>query len=286
MARRCLADDRGRVRGERPGPPRPRSRPGPAPVILLGLVLSACALLGRAPGSDPLLSPAPAPRPSFDVARDTFAFPNLVQAHSPERTVAFSNYCIVMARGASQFFRFARFAPDQPAVAPAEYTRLVRQVMEVEAWGAPRPQDRRVVIPGYADLRAFSADQEAAIKPTFGSSVLSMMHWRTWRVGLPLGSGHQHRVARELREEVDAGRPVPLMITNFPDPDVLNHAILVYDYRVRRDVVEFLAYDPNDPDNPLGLHFDPATRAFWVESLPYSPPGRVRAFRLYASPLL
>lgn len=280
----CPTDER--VRGEGPATRGPRFRTRLAPVVLFGLGLSACAVPGRASNPHPLLSPGPASRPGFEVARDAFAFPNLVRAHHPERTVAFSNYCIVMARAASQFFRFARFAPDQPAVSDAAYTRLVRQVMDGAPWEPPRPPEERVVIPGYADLRAFSAAREAAIKSTFGSSVLSMMHWRTWRVGLPLGSGHQHRVARELREEVDAGRPAPVMITNFPDPDVLNHAILVYDYRVRRDVVEFLAYDPNDPGNSLALHFDPTTRAFWVEPLPYSPPGRVRAFRLYASPLL
>jgi hypothetical protein len=233
-----------------------------------------------------LLSPAPAGSAGFEVGRDTFGFPNLVQAHNPERDQAFSNYCIVMARAAGQFFRFARFAPDRPAASPEEYARLVRAVMAVDPWAPPRAEAARVVIPGYASLRDFSRAHEEAVKATFGSAFLSMLHWRTWRVGVPLGAGHQRHVARELRQEIDAGRPVTLMITNFPDPDVLNHAVLAYDYRVSRTVLEFLAYDPNDPDSPLGLHFDPATDAFWVEPLPYSPPGRIRAFRLFGSPLL
>jgi hypothetical protein len=250
---------------------------------LVALLFSACA--GRlAPG--PLAATAEPPGAVFAVGRDTFAFPNVVRAEHPERAIDFANYCIVMARAANQFFRFARFDPAAPPVSDAEYARLVRTVLGIGAWEAPLRPDRRVAIPGYPDLHAFSRARESAIKAAFDSNTLSMVHWRTWRVALPLLSGHQRRIARELTEELAAGRPVALMITNFPDPDVLNHAVLVYDSRPGVHAVEFLAYDPNDPTTPLGLHFDPAGGSFWVEPLPYSPPGRVRAFRLFTSPLL
>ena len=279
MACQYPTDERGRARGGRPGPRPPWS----APLILLALLLAACASTGPAP---PVAVDRPASRATFELGRDVFVFPNLVRSHHPERSVDFANYCIIMARAASQFFRFARFAPDRPAVGDAEYTRLARAVMDVGVWEAPWPPERRVVIPGYPDLYDFSRAREAAIKAAFDSSVLSMIHWRTWRAAMPLPGRHQARVARELREEVDAGRPAPIMITNYPDRDVLTHAVLVYGYRPSGDVVEFLAYDPNDPANPLSLYFDPGTRGFWVEPLPYSPPGRVRAFRLFTSPLL
>ena len=266
-----------------PEPPRLRPPCRLAPVLLAGLLLTSCA---SAPGLPPSPAGRPAGRAAFEVGRDTFAFPNLVRAESPDRAVTFANYCIIMARAATQFFRFARFAPHEPALSDAEYTALAREVLGFPAWRAPWPPERRVVIPGYPSLHAFSREREAAIKAAFGSSVLSMVHWRTWRVGLPLPPGHDVRLARELMDEVDAGRPAPVMITNFPAPDLLNHAVLVYGYRRGSRVVEFLAYDPNDPANPLALHFDPAAAGFWVEPLPYSPPGRVRAFRLYASPLL
>lgn len=198
----------------------------------------------------------------------------------------FANYCIIMVRAAGQFFRFARFAPDRPPVSDAEYDRLVRAILELAAWDPPWPPERRIVVPGYPDLRAFSRDREPLIKQAFGSQWSSMVHVRNWRVAMPLSSGHQLRVARELVEEVDGGRPVPLMITSFPEPDFLNHAVLVYGYRPSGSALEFSAYDPNDPGSPLGLHFDPVSVAFWVEPLPYGPPGRIRAFRLYTSPML
>ncbi len=256
-------------------------------LVLFGIALTGCATAG--PESvlpRPGRGRTPAPAARFELGQDTFAFANLVRGEHPERAVDFANYCIVMARAASQFYRFARFAPGEPPLAPGEYTRLGREVMAQRPWEAPRRDGERIVIPGYPDLYTLSRAQEEAIKTAFDSNLLSMIHWRTWRVALPLGAGHQSRVAAELVAELDAGQPAPLMITNFPEPDLLNHAVLVYDYRPRFGGVAFLAYDPNDPDTPLEFRYDPATRAFWVAGLPYSPPGRIRVFRLFASPLL
>jgi hypothetical protein len=274
-----MADARGSTCG-RPGALRSRRAPGRrlAAACVLGLALTACA--------PALTSHRPAAAPRFDFDRDTFAFANLVRAEHPDRAEVFANYCIVMARAATQFFRFARFAPDRAPLAAEAYTALVRQVLAIDPWQAPRRDPERIAIPGYADLRALSEAQEPAVKAALGSNILSMMHWRTWRVVLRLSPYHQHGVAAALIRETDAGRPAPLMITNFPEPDLLNHAVLVYDYRRWSRVVEFLAYDPNDPGTPLAVYFDPAGSGFWVGELTYSPPGRIRAFRLFGAPLL
>jgi hypothetical protein len=268
------------------GDRRPRDRRGPRgwprAYRAGGVTLLAVGLLAWSPAQ----ALDPASGASFAVGRDTFAFPNIVRAENPGQEGLFANYCILMARAANQFFRFARFAPDEPALSPAAYTRLVSAVTAITPWDPPRPAALRVVIPGYGDLYSFSRAEEPAIKAAFGSNVLSMMHWRTWRVALRLSPRHQQGVAEELRQEVDAGRPAAIMITNFPDPDLLNHAVLVYGYRVRSGGVEFLAYDPNDPGHPLAIRFDAGTRGFWVGPLPYAPPGPIRAFRLFGSPLL
>lgn len=250
--------------------------------VVIGFLLTAC-------------SGAPAPRvagtaPSeFRFERDAFAFANLVRAQRPGWNDSFANYCLVMVRTASQFHRFARFAPDRPAASPGDYDRLVRLVLARSPWDPPVPEVERVVIPGFAGLREFSAAHEGLLKGAFGSNVLSMVHWRTWRVGVDFTPEHQERLARDLLEEIREGRPAPLMITNFPHEDILNHAVLIYGRRSGGlpgvGGVEFLAYDPNDAGTPFPLYYDDATRAFWVGPLTYSPPGRVRAFRLYTSPL-
>jgi hypothetical protein len=272
-------------RAEGPGRPGPgaRQRRRPALTVLgaatvLGLLTTGCAAV-------PTTGTPVAARSRFELDHDTFAFPNLVRAERPGWNDAFANYCLVLARTTSQFYRFARFAPDRPVGAPGDYDRLVRLVLARAPWAPPVTEADRVVIPGYADLHSFSAAHEDVLKAAFGSNVLSMAHWRTWRVGVDFPPEHQERLARELIDEVTAGRPVPLMITNFPHDDLLNHSILVYDRRPAQQGTDFLAYDPNDPGSPFTLYYDDAARAFWVGPLTYSPPGRVRAFRVYTSPL-
>ena len=278
MAYLCHADRRGR-RGK-DAPPRARRRPATVMCVGAGLGLLAAACAGL-PRPDPS-GAAPA---RFELEHDAFAFANLVRAERPGWNDAFANYCLVLARAAAQFYRFARFVPDRPAVSPAEYERLVRVVLGRPPWAPSVAEAERVIIPGYADLRSFSAAHEGAIKGALGSNVLSMLNWRTWRVGVDFPPEHQERLARELVGEVEAGRPVPLMITNFPHEDLLNHAVLVYARRPAQQGTDFLAYDPNDPGSPFTLYYDGAARAFWIGPLTYSPPGRVRAFRLYTSPL-
>jgi hypothetical protein len=80
---------------------------------------------------------------------------------------------------------------------------------------------------------------------------------RSWRGGVPLRARAQRPKAVE--------RPAP-----------------------RRGGIGGVFRDPldGDPGSPLGVHFDPASAAFWVEPLPYGPPGRIRAFRVFTSPLL
>ena len=278
MAYPCRAAGRGRrsqnARRRRWG----RQLTALAGATALGLLATGCA---TAPAAG---SPATA-RHRFDLDHDAFAFANLVRAERPGRNDAFANYCLVLARAASQFYRFASFEPGRPSVSEDEYGRLVRLVLGRPPWAPPAAAAERVVIPGYADLRSFSAAQEGVIKGALDSNVLSMFHWRTWRVGIDFPPEHQDRLARELVTEVEGGRPVPLMITNFPHEDLLNHAVLVYARRPAQQGTDFLAYDPNDPGSPFTLYYDGAARAFWVGPLTYSPPGRVRAFRLYTSPL-
>ena len=146
--------------------------------------------------------------------------------------------------------RFARFDPDAPKLDPEAYERLVEAVVARAPWRPPLPPDDRIVIPGYRNLREFSAAQEAAVKAGLGGRFWTWVHWTNWRVTYEnLPPDHQPGVLAEIREELSAGRLVQLLVTNWPKPE-LNHTVVAYGYRARPEGLALSVWDPNDPTSP------------------------------------
>jgi hypothetical protein len=246
------------------------------------LVLAGCA------SAPPIERDAPRPRSgaALRFGVDTFAFRNDIRWKNPGKTDMYANYCFVMARAVTQFYRFARFAPELPRVEPSVYTSLVSEVVARVPWEDPLPRADRVVIPGYASLYEFSAAQEAAVKAGLGGPFWTFVHWTNWRVVFPVTVGQQERVARETLAELDAGRMVQLLVTNLPKVE-LNHTVIAYDYRIYEGrFIEFIVYDPNEPEEPGWVAFDRAERSFFASGVYDTEPGEIRAFRMYYSPLL
>ena len=110
------------------------------------------------------------------------------------------------------------------------------------------------MIPGYASLHELSRDEEAAVKEGLGGQFWTIVHWTNWRVVFPMPDWQQERVARESLAELQAGRPVQLLVTNFPTVGA-QPLRLAYDYRPTPDGdVDFVVYDPNDPYAPGHHH--------------------------------
>lgn len=252
------------------------------PSLCLMLVLAGCA-------SVPPIERSASRPPSGAALRfgvDTFAFRNDIRWKNPGKTDMYANYCFVMARAVTQFHRFARFAPELPPVEPSVYTSLVSRVVARAPWEESLPSAERVVIPGYASLHALSAAHEEAVKAGLGGFVLTFIHWTNWRVVFPVTGGQQERVARETLAELDAGRMVQLLVTNLPKVE-LNHTVIAYDYRIYDGrFLEFIVYDPNEPEEPGWVAFDRAERRFFASGVYDTEPGGIRAFRMYYSPFL
>src|ERR1044071_7694745 len=126
----------------------------------------------------PILQPAN--NRAFDFKADTFAYANELEwnyqtsfAPTPSASTAsvdksYTRHCIVMARTARQFFQFARFDPKAPRRNDETYRALIRGVIS-HSPSEPLPPGGRVVIPGYKNLREFSAAREALLKQEIGS---------------------------------------------------------------------------------------------------------------------
>jgi len=253
-----------------------------ARLFLLAVAVSGCASV--APLDVAVRHPSPPDLLRFGV--DTFAFANESRTNNPDKPDLYANYCFVMARGVTQFQRFARFDPTAPRLSAEEYTERVKEVVSHAPWQDPLPPDDRVVIPGYGSLNEFSRDQEHAVKAGLVGRFWSLVHWTNWRVVFPMPRWQQERVAREAVVEIGEGRPVQLLVTNFPTWE-LNHTVLAYAYALDRvGNVLFTVYDPNDPHEPGRVTFDRAERQFEASRLYDTQVGPIRAFRMYYWALL
>ena len=268
-------------------PPAARGRgrlgPGWLRLFLVAALLVATGCASVAPLETSLREPLAAP--VFHFGEDTFAFPNEVRSLNPGRDDLYANYCFVMTRGVVQFLKFARFDPSLAKLPSEAYVELVRQVRSRSPWEEALPPEERVVIPGYRSLQELSRAEEVAVKAGLGSRFWTMVHWTNWRATLPFGGRHQERVAAEVLAELRTGRPVQLLVTNWPTPE-LNHGVVAYAYRITDDAVEFSVYDPNEPARPGVISFQREPLRFWATRLFDTKPGPIRAFRMYYSPLL
>jgi hypothetical protein len=231
-----------------------------------------------------LALPRPSSGPVLGFGVDTFAFRNDSRIHHRGQPEMYCNRCFLMARAVGQFQRFARFAPEERRLPAAEYAELVHRVTRRAAWRATLPAAARIVIPGYASLHAFSRAEVAAVKDGLRGRFWTLVHWTNWRMTFPSLPGQQERVARETMAELRAGRPVQLFVTDFPRIK-FNHSVLAFDYRADGpEAVDFIVYDPNDPEAPGVVRFDPRDERFHPAPLCGVSVRYFRAFRQYYSP--
>ncbi|MGH7412940.1 MAG: hypothetical protein ACREKJ_01920 [Candidatus Rokuibacteriota bacterium] len=214
---------------------------------------------------------------------DTFAFRNDSRIHHRGQPGIYCNRCFLMARAVGQFQRFARFAPGEPRLRSGEYAERVHQVTRRGAWRPALPDTERIVFPGFASLHALSRAEEGAVKDGLRGRFWTLVHWTNWRMTFPSPPGHQERVARETLAELRAGRPVQLFVTDFPRIK-FNHSVLAFDYRASGEAMDFIVYDPNDPQIPGIVRFDPRDERFHPAPLCGVAVPYFRAFRQYYSP--
>jgi hypothetical protein len=227
---------------------------------------------------------------AFDLQQDSFSYANElvwnyhfdgskskpVRAH-PEAP-PYTHHCFVVARAARQFFQFARFDPSQPVADAKTYRKLIRRVVGSSPRGKGPP--KTIVIPGYANLREFSVDQGELLKAECGGAWQSYFQRGHWRMLLPLTRGHQDRMARQLVDSLGQNWPPVVHIVRFPQLTI-NHAILLFGCRQTGDGIEFSAYDPNSPEEPVVLRYDRAKQTFFYPRNYYFRGGRVDIYQIY-----
>src|SRR6185503_9427328 len=179
----------------------------------------------------------------------------------------YTHHCFVVARSARQFFQHARFDLSEPVSDDRTYRELIRRVVGRDPMRCTS-DDKRIVIPGYANLHGFSIAKETLLKEECGGAWRSYFQRGHWRIMVPFTRGHQQREAERLLASLHRNRPPVVHLTRVPQLTI-NHAILIFDAKETQNEIQFSAYDPFDPSNSTTLTFDRATRTFRFPRNPY-----------------
>jgi len=252
---------------------------------ILGLaLLTGCAI---AP-------PQPTIARGFTFPDDTFAFANetvfnyrdggRVPEDRPDTTATqrYSRRCFVMAAAAVQFWIHARFEPNAPPVSEAELARRVREVVDRAAWDPVPADDQRVVFPGFANLRDFSAREGRVLRENLGPGGTGYFQPRKYCMVMLLTKAEEAEFNEQLTTWIERGHPMVLWLYNFPSLD-MNHAVVAFARRADGDKIAYTIADPNYTDRPRTLEYDPATQTFSYEPTFYFKGGPVRVRPVYLS---
>jgi hypothetical protein len=227
----------------------------------------------------------------FDWQRDRLAFANDTlwaygvdaqgrqTRHAKAKLPEYTRHCFVMCRAVLQFYKFARFDATRPKLPAAEYRALVRRISRIPVW---LPCAEKITIPGYADLRSFSAEHTGMFEDELGLWWPSYLRVGNWRMAMPFPRIFQRRLAAELAERIDRGELQALFMTRFKP---LNHCVVAYgcERRARGDI-RFWTYDPNRGSGPQPLDFKSDESSFYCGKSDYFKGGRVNLFKAYISP--
>jgi len=251
-------------------------------LMLSSVILSGCASRKQFAGTRP-----------FEFQTDTFSFANELvwdyhfdergrwvhERHQPDPD--YTHHCFVVTRSARQFFQHARFDPTRPVAGEKTYRRLIRKVVSIDP-ARVLPDEERIVIPGYASLREFSAAHERLLKAECGGAWHSYFQRGHWRITFPFSRRGQQKAAESFLSDLKRNEPPIAHLIRFPQLTI-NHAVLVFAARETGDTIEFQVYDPNKPDAPKTLLFDRVKRTFSFAGNDYWPGGELDVYEIYRS---
>lgn len=226
----------------------------------------------------------------FDFERDVFAFENELYwiyerspetgalEHRPRENVRHGQRCTAMARAVRSFHRHARFVPDGPRLAAGQYAERVSEIVgrdprEAEAGDA-------VAIPGYPDLRSFSADHGDVLREALGGRWRSYLQRGNWRMVFPFAPRQQRATAEEMLADLARGDLPIVRLVTFPRVRI-NHTVLVFDADAGPSEIRFRVYDPNDSAAPTELVFARASASFSYTTREYFEGGTVYAYEIF-----
>src|SRR5437763_2666193 len=233
---------------------------------------------------------------AFSSDRDTLAFANTtVFAYEQGKIVSHHNFferkkpdrytrrCFVMTRTVEQFYKFARFDPNSPLIDESELHKRIRAVTRKPPWHDPLPPEKRVVFPGYHNLREMSQANTRLMQRNIGLGWVAYLRLGNGRMFYLHDRGYQEKTHRLLEDALGRGDFFIAYLSDFPILHI-NHSVLVYKHSRPRSSDgsdHYLVYDPNHPERPRHLEWLPAKREFSFEKDREFAGGFTRVFEVY-----
>ena len=236
----------------------------------------------------------PGPPLRFDA--DTFDFANQTVYLYPhgyaekrrlkpgEKPPEFTLRCFAMCRSVEQFHKFARFDPALPPPDDATLATLLRRINHRAVWRGPLPPERRVVIPGYVNLRALSRARPLLVQKSVGGGLATYLRPGNYRMfsywwNGPTQQAHTQRTLDDLLAHNDL---FVAYLTTYPSLSI-NHAVVLYGRRpdAATGRVRYLVYDPNHPEAPRAMLYDPRRHEFSYQKDWDFVGGKVTVLRTY-----
>ncbi len=208
------------------------------------------------------------------------------KAAGKQKTKRYTRRCFVMSRAVLQFHKFARFDPRGAPLDDKTLARRIRQVAHEGPWHPAFPDNKRVVFPGYSDLRSMSKARARVLQENLG------LGWPTY---LRVGNGrmfykhnlkYQAQTQADLEKTLARGDMFVAYLSDYPTLHI-NHAVLVYERkpgRGKNGIIRYRVYDPNHSDAPRELTWSPSKRAFSFEKDEEFVGGFTRVYQVYGKP--
>jgi hypothetical protein len=183
-----------------------------------------------------------------------------------------------VAHRAKQFFQHAQFAPEKPVADDHTYRELIEEVISQ----SDSSDEKKIVIPGYANLHEFSDAKESLLKAECGGAWRSYFQRGHWRIMMPFTRNQQETTSEKLMEKLRHNQVVVAHLVRFPQLTI-NHAVVLFDFHQTEQGIEFAVYDPNKPEKPGTLVFDDDSRTFLFPANDYFIGGKVNVYEVYRS---
>jgi hypothetical protein len=214
----------------------------------------------------------------FHFETDRFGFANETvwnyEAGKPslreENKKHYTRRCFVMARAALQFW-------------PQELAKRIRQITRIPVWKSAYSFKEKIEIPGYANLHEASQSAPEIFQKNIGLGWPTYFRPGNYSIILPPSHYQQAKLHESLDKSLIHNQPIIVWLINFPSLSI-NHAVVIFNVFQKNGVYYYEVYDPNTPDKPLILCYQPQTHQFTFEKTFYFRGGKVQARPVYLSP--